>query len=529
MDPVKQKVVRVALASRAFIWAFAVIADTLVPNHDAGVFSWTVAPAVKVPTWGDRLIGWIADGLTRWDGQYFLHIANNGYTYESVLAFFPGYPILVKIAAEVLYWLQVDYGLVHFHSALKLAAILVNIGLFVVATLALYDLTRKLFKDEYLAYKTALFFCINPASIFFSAAYSESAFAAVSFTLMVKLEKGFSFKVGLLLALSGFCRSNALLNLGFIVYKSVKMIASEITMYKWLKKLEKHELSTTVANIIGDAIFPGIFSCVAAVGPFALYQWFGFTQYCGLTKVSLDYDQAVIDYAHNFSLKLPSEVPSEWCSYKVPIPYSYIQSHYWNVGFLRYFHWKQIPNFALAAPMISLVLWRSWRFFVHHKNYCFALGLAAPVGLEKTGKGQKSSFSQPTNFDTFGEARALPRECFVYVVHATFLALFAFFCINVQVATRLLASSTPVVYWWMAVLTTPKDRKPEHKSAYELGNNRMDLLAKLETPENLKSAWKNLVIDERPKMPKIGVWLLNYFVGYACIGTILFVNFLPWT
>ena len=524
----KHKLLKTAIASRAFIWTLAFVADLLVPNHDAGVFTWTIASTIKTPTWGDRIVSWFTDGLTQWDGQYFMHVANHGYTYENTLAFFPGYPLLVKIAAEILYWLQVDYGLIQFPTALKLAGILVNLGLFVFATLALYELTWRLFKDEYLAYKSALFFCINPASIFFSATYSESLHAALSFYLMAKLEKGFSFKVGLVLALASFNRSNALLNLGFIWYKALKIIVNEVMTYQWLKQLKKQEFSTTLANIIGDGLFPGIFCSVASIIPFGLVQWYGYTQFCGLTKVNLDFDELVVEYAVNQSLKLPSQIPSEWCSYLIPMPYSYIQSHYWNVGFLRYFHWKQIPNFALAAPMISLVLYFSWKFVCHHRQHCLTLGFAI-------GSGSSSK----SNYDTYG-AKTLPKECFVYVVHAAFIAVFGLFCIHVQVFTRMMASSTPVIYWWLAVLSTPNDRKPQHVSkdsnskkkghaanttALVKNNN----IAQIESEENMKSSWKNLVFDERYQMPKIGVWLMNYFVLYACLGTIMFVNFLPWT
>ena len=292
----------------------------------------------------------------------------------------------------------------------------------------------------------------------------------------------------------------------------------ECIMYKSLKKVQKHELSTTVANIIGDALFPSLFCTLIALFPFLFYQWYGFTLFCGLTKMNLNYDQQVIDYAHNESWKLPSHEPSEWCFYQIPMPYSYIQNHYWDNGLFNYFLFKQIPNFVLASPIISFVIYQSWRFVKHHKNHCLKLGLGMPE-------------SNNSNYDTYG-VKTLPREAFVYVIHAVFLAIFAFLFMHVQVATRLIASSTPVIYWWIAILTTPPDVKPRSKnSGYgeAMKQPRIEILSQLESPENLKSHWKNLVIDERPKMSKEGVWILNYCVGYAFIGTIVFANFGPWT
>ena len=188
--------------------------------------------------------------------------------------------------------------------------------------------------------------------------------------MMTFLERGFSFKVGLLLALCGFGRSNAILNIGFVAYKGAKRIALEYYNYQILKKMKKHELSTLIANIIGDAIFPAFFCTLAALAPFVLFQWYGYTLYCGLTKMHLSYDQEIIDYAQNHTLKLPSADPSEWCLNTLPMAYSYIQSHYWNVGFLQYFHWKQIPNFILAAPMLIFVWSQVKRFAKHHSKYC---------------------------------------------------------------------------------------------------------------------------------------------------------------
>mgnify|MGYP002050440369 CR=1 FL=1 len=39
-----------------------------------------------------------------------------------------------------------------------------------------------------------------------------------------------------------------------------------------------------------------------------------------------------------------------WCRERVPSIYAHVQRTYWNVGFLRYYELKQLPNFALAAP-----------------------------------------------------------------------------------------------------------------------------------------------------------------------------------
>ncbi|EFJ47490.1 hypothetical protein VOLCADRAFT_91860 [Volvox carteri f. nagariensis] len=49
--------------------------------------------------------------------------------------------------------------------------------------------------------------------------------------------------------------------------------------------------------------------------------------------------------------------PRPWCSAQVPYVYGFVQSEYWNVGFLRYWTWQQppqLPNFLLAAPVVLL-------------------------------------------------------------------------------------------------------------------------------------------------------------------------------
>ena len=118
--------------------------------------------------------------------------------------------------------MKVEYGLIHLTSALKLGGILLSNGAFVMASLTLFDLSRKVLRDDVMAYRAALLFCLNPASIFFSATYSEALNCLLTFYGMIKLEKGFSIKMALFFAGASGCRSNSILNAGFIFYKGLR-------------------------------------------------------------------------------------------------------------------------------------------------------------------------------------------------------------------------------------------------------------------------------------------------------------------
>jgi len=88
-------------------------------------------------------------------------------------------------------------------------------------------------------------------------------------------------------------RSNSLLNYGFVAYKALKIVHYEISYHKKMKDSERVELSSTIANILGDALVPAFFTLVVTVLPFGLFQWYGFTQYCSLTRPNLTFTQVI--------------------------------------------------------------------------------------------------------------------------------------------------------------------------------------------------------------------------------------------
>jgi len=449
MQALRRKVRLFSLHTRLFILILQFVCNWVIPDHQADAFKWPVDPNWQ-PTVLDQLFGFMLDGLVRWDGSHFLHIAQHGYTYETNLAFFPLYPLAVRTLATALHWLQEDYGLLSFVTALKLAAVLLSNALFVLAAEALYDLSRKVLKDEYLAYKAALFFAINPANIFFTAPYSESLNALLTFYTLYKLTKSFSAVSCITIALASATRANSILNLGFVVYNSLKIVATETILYVRMKKAKaKAELSTTVANILGDAIVPSLFNIVACLGSFVVFQYFCFTNFCRVRRRDAgEVPEYVVEHGRSELLKVVGDTPSPWCHEDPPLAYSYIQRVHWSNGFLAYWDPKQLPNFLLALPCLLMVLYHTYEFVQVHWDYVKRLGL---VDNNLLGMPRRPCLA-------VRQYRVLPRECFVYVVHATALAVFGLLFMHVQVTTRLLLASSPVLPWIAAIYTTRRDK-----------------------------------------------------------------------
>lgn len=172
-----------------------------------------------------------------------------------------------------------------------------------------------------------------------------------------------------------------------------------------------------------------------------------------------------------------------WCNtvLALPFPYSYVQSKYWEVGFLRYYQVKKIPNFIMAAPTLALVLCSCFLYFrdnySHLKRICSNSNqLPVLVKPNPQSKSHKSS-------------EVLQQVCLLpFAIHSIFLALFCLLLMHVEVATRFLHSSTPWPYWALFYVV---DRSL------------------------LGSRTKTLVY----------IWQLVY----CALGTILFANFLPFT
>ncbi|XP_065866343.1 uncharacterized protein [Euphorbia lathyris] len=434
-----------------------------------------------------RLASAVEDSIV-WDSVYFVRIAECGYEYEQTYAFLPLLPLCISFLTHTV--LAPLVPLIGLRAVLALAGYVVNNSAFVLAALYFYRLSVLILKDADMAMQASILFCFNPASIFYSSIYTESLYSLFCFGGLYHLLTGADNIAVLWFALSGCARSNGVLNAGYLCFQIMHKVYNDVFLRKR-------------ASLALQTIIIGALRCICTFLPFIAFQAYAFRNICN--GRSLD------------------EI-RPWCKYKIPMLYNYIQSHYWGVGFLRYFQFKQLPNFLLASPVLSLAVCS----IVHHirlqPQIFFSLGLRAD-------NGQKSSIDSKSSVDTVPGPNVTPlkdkcitktrenhnlreRKSTVEVddylacpeehnsiqrpgsfhafiipctLHLGFMAMTAFFIMHVQVATRFLSSSPPL-YWFAAYITT----------SYGVAN-------------------------------KWGYLIWTYSTAYILLGSLLFSNFYPFT
>jgi len=90
------------------------------------------------------------------------------------------------------------------------------------------------------------------------------------------------------------------------------------------------------------------------LAPYVLWATFAYRRFC----LELSYIPTASGAATSATLPDASAAAAaaaaEWCHRPLPDLYSHVQTKYWGVGALRYYQWRQLPNFALAAPAFIL-------------------------------------------------------------------------------------------------------------------------------------------------------------------------------
>lgn len=438
------KIAFLAVLSRIVILTFSVLLDRAIPDHNPDASVARPPDALALPP---QLLA-----FTRWDAAHFLQLAQFGYQEEKDFAFFPFLPLAINGLARILH-VQLSWGF-----SLVLSGLLITNGCFVLSAWLLFRLGLAVLKDQILAFNAARVFCLSPANIFFSTIYTESPFAACTFGALLLLHMDRFYFSAVLFAIGSGLRSNGLVNIGFL---ACHVLVSTLKQIR-----QANSASFKPWNRAALRLMVGV---IVVFSPFIAFQTFAVWKAC-----DRDGQQTVCDKGQE-QCAVSAEPPS-WCQYSIPSAYSHIQAKYWQGGFLRYWQLKQIPNFLLAFPALSLTAAGVFYLF---------MDFVKELQREADKKGSKQS----TYLTCVLVLHVALVRCplFPHAVHWGFLAAYVFFFANVQISTRLLASACPVFHWFLASLVFDRSQYFRQK-------------------------------------------LLQLYIGlYNLLGVSMHVNFLPWT
>ncbi len=211
---------RIFLWSRAAIWVVAVVAVVLFDRRLEAGGEWD-SPRLHE-------LGTAIDVWARWDSDWFLKIAEEGYSWpSSTPAFFPLYPFVVAALGFVL--------LGHF----VLAGVVVSLVAGSAAFVLLYRLTETKLGTE-TATRAVLFLALAPTSLFFGAVYSESLFLVLAVATFLAAERG------------SFWRAGALAGAAFLTRSAGVALLPALVVFAWRAPERRRALA-------GVALAPALF------------------------------------------------------------------------------------------------------------------------------------------------------------------------------------------------------------------------------------------------------------------------------
>jgi Dolichyl-phosphate-mannose-protein mannosyltransferase len=174
------------LWSRAAIWIAAIFAFFFFePNRHPDASRWDTPRLHE--------LGYFPDIWARWDSDFFLRIAQNGYDGASA-AFHPLYPALVAVLGRILFG--------HY----LLAGLIVSLACCLGSFLLLYRLAEERLGPEG-AERSVLYLAVFPMSLFLQAVYSESLFLLLVLAAFAVAERNRFATAGVLAGLAILTRA----------------------------------------------------------------------------------------------------------------------------------------------------------------------------------------------------------------------------------------------------------------------------------------------------------------------------------
>jgi len=358
---------------------------------------------------------WATTSLLRWD-VFHLGLAADERMYEHQWAFFPGVPNFMGVLGRIA---PSDNWATFLQGGILLVMACDSIRVF-------YDLSLYHLNSTSLSFLSAILSLLpsSPATLR-HAPYAEPFFTWASYRGYILSQLYFTraqHPLGMLactksqwalatvyFCLAGAFRSNGVLLSGFILWGIlVEPFVRERTVS--LSPIAYLHLCLLSLKLPIKCVPYALFLALLTFSPMIFHQYTGYRVFCRET-----------------------DTPALWCSNSPPSIYTYVQSKYWNVGFLRYWTLQQSPNFLLGAPVLVLLSYYSTQSVRSFAN-------------RLVGK------PQPRSLSPFESQSLAPHG-----IHAFVFTSILLFASHTQIILRF-AASLPFTYWSAARLLVEHPR-----------------------------------------------------------------------
>ncbi|WFC95756.1 ER membrane glycoprotein subunit of the GPI transamidase complex-like protein [Malassezia brasiliensis] len=380
------------LLGASLAWRVVCVSLLLVAAHAQQAFDtsgelvqYTFGQPVDEAVWNTWAVPFV-----RWDTVYFVAAAAHGYTYEQMLAFQPGIVAVLRAAGYL--------GTPEAWSptrAVMVGTLAANAAS-TLAPLLLFWVVRR-WTTERVAEIAAMLSIVAPASTSALTAPTPEPFFAM-FSLLGFLALGsapYAYArrtlAAALFAIATCFRANGVLLAGYLVWDAA-----------WASRPPN-------ARVWACRVVGALPLVALTVLPWALFQAWAYARLC------------------------MSGTISPWCTSRVPLAYSYVQSTYWDVGLFRYWTVAQVPNFALAAPVLVAGAVGVWAYVVRVGPGALAQAVFMPW--------RRTS------------AAGLP--LLPYALHTAALLGLLLFASHVQIALRLCTPGGMPFVWYTAAAVCP--------------------------------------------------------------------------
>lgn len=348
----------VFLAIHAAAVLVSIVLDQLIVDHQP--------TGVETIRFANNLDSSVLRIFARWDAAHFLNIAFSGYQDDYQFAFFPGFPYLLSMFKHFGLLGSIALGLLvnalcHWGAVLSLKRIIKH---------ALPNVNEELIQSLAL---------LNPAFVFFTTLYSESLFSFLSWTGLALVVVDGNILGCLFLGAASLTRSNGIFNAIPLALELLCVLCAP-----WVSKRDRK--SGVLLHVLA------MMSCVV---PSLMWQYHITRHICQHHNAQQgDYTDICASATNAFHFLST---------------YSRIQALHWNVGWLRQWQWRQIPNFLLSFPVLAYSCWGIYK--------------ECAQGLLRV------------------RLQVLP-----WMIHLLVTSAVCLFFAHVQISTRVIFSSCPFVY-----------------------------------------------------------------------------------